>query len=236
MSDRLVIILSKNFLPEERLETLQNAIGDGEFWRVISDPNAVTDTKKRVFCFIPTEGLDVPLRVGLCINAFLQWHGYEGYKWILKIDSDMTIPLGFFNVLNQKSDDIVYGCGAVVAISVKFFKTYLKGCYPVCNNDDGFLFAAALAHGKMEYEQVPGSWHFFPRRALRYGVELYKYGFPFWLILIQRNKMLDKPFLATGWIYGWVIRKKKYSFAPLYRKKTLTRVKKKLFKFFGMEG
>ncbi|RWX73119.1 MAG: hypothetical protein Metus_1093 [Candidatus Methanosuratincola subterraneus] len=236
MSDRLVLILSKGILPEDTLERIRRAVGDGDFWVVTSDPMVTTDPNKKVFCFIPTEGLDVPQRVGLCINAFLQWHGYEGYKWILKVDSDMDVPPGFFDKLDQKPDDIVYGCGSVAAISVKFFKTYLKGCYPVNDNDDGFLFAVALAYGKMEYVPVPGPWHFFPRRALKYGTELYKYGFPFWLILIQRNKIWDKPFLASGWLYGWVTKQKKYSFSSLYRKATLRRVRGKLAKLLGMEN
>jgi len=108
-------------LPEEKLEHIKEAIGDGDCWVVTSDPKVTTDPNKKIFCFIPPKGLDVPLRVGICINAFLQWHGYEKYKWILKIDSDMKIPKGFFNKLNEKSDDIVYGCGSVFCYVSKIF-------------------------------------------------------------------------------------------------------------------
>jgi hypothetical protein len=176
-------------LPQEKLERIKEAIGDGDYWVVTSDPKVTTDPNKKIFCFIPPKGLDVPLRVGICINAFLQWHGYEKYKWILKIDSDMEIPKGFFNKLNEKPDDIVYGCGSVFAMSVKFFKNYLKGHYPINNCDDGYIFATAASYGKMEYAPIAGRWYFSPRRALNYGIEFYKYGIPFWLILLQRNKI-----------------------------------------------
>jgi hypothetical protein len=63
MTDRLVVILSKNSLPEEKLEWIKKAVGDGDFWVVTSDPNVTTNPDKKVFCFIPTEGLDVPQRV-----------------------------------------------------------------------------------------------------------------------------------------------------------------------------
>jgi len=217
-------------LPEEKLEHIKEAIGDGDYWVVTSDPKVTTDPNKKIFCFIPPKGLDVPLRVGICINAFLQRHGYEKYKWILKIDSDMEIPKGFFNKLNEKPDDIVYGCGPVFAMSVKFFKNYLKGRYPINNSDDGYIFAIAASYGKMEYVPIASRWYFSPRRALNYGIEFYKYGIPFWLILLQRNKIWDKPFLAFGWLYGWLTRQKKHDFSQLHRLAVLHRVKRKLLK------
>jgi anti-sigma28 factor (negative regulator of flagellin synthesis) len=42
-------------LPEEKLERIKEAIGDGDLWVVTSDPKVTTDPNKKIFCFIPPQ-------------------------------------------------------------------------------------------------------------------------------------------------------------------------------------
>jgi hypothetical protein len=54
--------------------------------------------------------------------------------------------------------------------------------------------------------------------------------FHFGLFYYNEIKYGDKPFLAFGWLYGWLTRQKKYDFSQLHRLAVLHRVKRKLLK------
>lgn len=223
---RLFMILSKEGISTDKFQSLKKELGEGDFWVITANPKIKNEF---TFNVIVPEEYEVPIRVGFSINKFLNYINIETYDWLIKIDSDMKIPSGFFD---NMPDVGVYGCGSLMAISKKFFKKYLKGKYPINNSDDGYILALAEAKRELKYIGVKGPYAKSKIRRFNYGVEKYKYGFPLWLqiIRLKQENISDWVHEMAGWFYGF-INQEKYEFSTEYKIATFKRIYNKIIKF-----
>lgn len=196
-------------------------------------PNIVVSTKP---------SWPVPVKIGFSFNVALLLVGerINNYQYIFKVDGDVVIPKDYLiNLMIQKP--LIAGIGPALLISTTFFKKLLKNKYPVNYCDDGFILALAISKGiwPLNYKgkeliNMPPISTLKDREYI-YGIEYYKWGMPFILLLIlpltriylkiakkmkpyQRKELKAYLFNIIGYIHAFIHKFRKYDFHREYRR------------------
>ncbi|MEM2009934.1 MAG: hypothetical protein QXV51_03720 [Thermosphaera sp.] len=196
---------------------------------------------------IPTRSSwPVPVKVAYSFNAALLITDIEvdDYDYIFKVDGDVILPQDYVkNLVSRKP--LVAGMGPAMLISTSFFKKFLKKKYPINYCDDGYILAMAISKGiwPITYDGV-GKINM-PKiltlkdREFIYGIEYYKWGMPFFLLLIlpitriylrlmkamkpyQYKELKAFLFNVAGYLYALSHGLRKYEFNYDYGKMRLT--------------
>jgi len=184
--------------------------------------------KDNIVIKIP-QHLPVPIRIGMTVNIALKNFDLSKYSHIFKVDGDVGLPLDYCKNLLEKCVPVA-GRGAALLISTEFFINVMKGKYPACYCDDGYVSAlsTALGHWPPEYDGkgkvvIPVIRQ--PLREFSYGYEYYKWGLPlsllllFSLILLLSNR---KDFISVvnniaGYISAFLRGERRYGWWRSYR-------------------
>ena len=161
----------------------------------------------------PPRNMPVPIRVGYSINKALFYLRRKGlrlsdYNFLFKIDGDVILSPSFLSSLARKGT-LVAGKGAAMVISSLFYRVVLNGLYPINHCDDGFIMARAVSLGvwPVEYRNekpllfIPVQLHF-KDREFAYGVEYYKWGMSFQLLLLWMTMKIIGRMMYIGRRYN----------------------------------
>lgn len=187
----------------------------------------------------------IPLRIAYSFNAAIYLLSRMGididkYEYLFKVDGDVYLPLDYlYNLISQRQ--LVGGFGAAMLISTKFYRYFLGGRYPINYCDDGYILAYSIAvSGQIAIYRGKGSVEI-PRvevvedREFLYGMEYYKWGLPFFLLIVlpftriylkitrRMKRYQEKPLISylhnfAGYVRAFINRDKKYRFHRDYAK------------------
>ncbi|MEM2130552.1 MAG: glycosyltransferase family A protein [Candidatus Bathyarchaeia archaeon] len=123
-------------------------------------------------------------RVGTAINTALYKVNLNEYDYILKVDSEITLPKDFVEKNIQGMPDFVGSGGAAMLFKTNALLNSLGGKYPEVPADDTYLASKFLYEGytvkrwrcypqSKKREKYPHSY----KHCLQRGIELYKLGY-----------------------------------------------------------
>jgi len=247
------VIATTAGVPNHRLLTLfltrdASTFNRGNYLRVLRQRNVVQDVyvvsaeplpvENNIVVRVP-QHLPVPIRVGLSINIALKRFDLDRYTHIFKVDGDVTLPLDYCENLLKKGAPVA-GRGAALLISVRFFREALKGKYPVNYCDDGYISALSIALGYWPPEYSGEGPLVIPivRQRLReyaYGVEYYKWGFPFPLyaplvFLLGRKDLASIVHNVAGYLHASFSGEGRYEWWRSYRRFRLNNTLSTIFR------
>lgn len=170
-------------------------------------------------------------RVGAAINIALVKGNFKEYDYILKVDSEITLPRDFVEENLQEAPDFIGSGGFAMLFKTSVFLKALGGRYPEVMADDVYLALYFLYKGYTvkRWRRAPNitvrkKGHHSYRHHFNAGIELYRLGYePVHVLEILRAILQDalrgsldiaRVLPILGYFSAVFRRVEQYEFAP----------------------
>ena len=170
-------------------------------------------------------------RVGAAINTALAKWDFKEYDYILKVDSEVTLPRDFVEKNIQEAPDFVGSGGFAMLFKISSFLKVLGGRYPEVMADDTYLALDFLYKGctVQRWRRAPDvavreKGHHSYRHHFNAGAEHYRLGYePVHVLKVLSDILqdgfkgsleIDRVLPILGYFSAALRRIERYEFAP----------------------